>query len=84
MLNIKNQRAHDLASRLSALTGQSLTAVVVNALEESLARETSRREPGKSKKDRILEFADRFRKGMPSDVRSADHADMYGEDGLPK
>ncbi len=38
MLNIKNQRAHDLAAEVSTLTGESLTQAVIVSLEERLER----------------------------------------------
>ena len=38
-LNIKSEDAYRLASRLSELTGESLTAVVTKALRAELARE---------------------------------------------
>lgn len=38
-LNIQQPRAHELAAKLAALTGESLTAAVVRSLEERLERE---------------------------------------------
>ena len=38
MLNIKNPRAHKLASQLAAVTGESLTDAVIVSLEERLER----------------------------------------------
>jgi hypothetical protein len=38
-LKIKNAEAYELAAELSALTGESLTAVVIAALREKLERE---------------------------------------------
>lgn len=83
-LNLKNPRAHELATRLSELTGESLTTAVIRALEERLDQE--RRKKGqKSTAERILGFADRFARGMPPECTSADHAGLlYDEDGLPR
>lgn len=83
-LNIKNERAHQLASELAHLTGESLTTAVLRALEQRLEAERERR--GKQgKAERMLEFARRFAAGMPPSLRSEDHATLlYGEDGLPK
>ena len=38
MLNIKNPRAHELAVEVAAATGESLTAAVIQSLEERLER----------------------------------------------
>lgn len=38
-MNIKSEKAHRLAEELATLTGQSMTAVVTEALEEKLSRE---------------------------------------------
>jgi antitoxin VapB len=83
-LNIKNERAHRLAEELAALTGESLTAAVLGALELRLRLETERRNPIR-KAERMLAFARRFSAGMPSTLRSTDHGDiLYGDDGLPR
>ena len=83
-LNLKNPRAHELATQLAELTGESLTTAVIQALEEKL--ELERRKRGqKSTAERILAFADRFASGMPRDCHSSDHGSLlYGEDGLPR
>ncbi len=72
-----------LASELSALTGQSLTSVVISALEARLDAEKRKR--GKSgTAAQILAFADRFADGIPQGCNSADHAQVYGDDGMPR
>jgi antitoxin VapB len=83
-LNLKNPRAYLLASELSDLTGESMTAVVIAALEERLAAERRTR-VGKTTAESILAFAERFASGMPQGSRSADHATaLYGDDGMPR
>jgi antitoxin VapB len=82
-LNLKNPRAYSLASEISHLTGESLTAVVIAALEQRLAAERQKR-GGSTTAERILAFAKRFAQGIPPGIRSADHADLYGEDGMPR
>lgn len=82
-LNIKNPRAQQLANDISQLTGESLTTVVIRALEERLEAERGKRSTMK-KSERILAFAKRFSSGLPAGFRSTDHATLYGEDGLPK
>ena len=82
-LNLKNPRAYALASELSHLTGESLTAAVIAALEQRL--ELERRTRGTPTAARILAFAERFAAGMAPGSRSVDHAaELYGEDGMPR
>jgi antitoxin VapB len=83
-LSVKNPRAHELASQIAELTGDTLTSVVIQALQEKLESETRRRSRvGMAK--RIREFAERFAEGMPPDANSGEHGSMlYGEDGLPR
>jgi len=83
-LNVKNPRAYELASELSRLTGESLTTVVIQSLEERLAKERKR----ESKDDfvkRMLAFTARFSEGLDRNLGSADLTDqLYDESGLPK
>jgi antitoxin VapB len=73
-----------LASEISQLTGESLTAVVILALEQRLTQERQKRGAGTTAQ-RILAFAERFAPGMASASHSADHAaNLYGDDGLPR
>jgi hypothetical protein len=64
------------------LTGESLTAVVIDSLEKRLEAERAKR-GAKSKAERMHEFARKFAEGMAPGCHSSDHADLYGEDGLP-
>jgi antitoxin VapB len=82
-LNLKNPRAYTLASELSHLTGESLTAAVIAALEQRLETERRKR-GGKTTADEILAFVEKFASHMRPGCRSEDHADLYGEDGLPR
>ena len=83
-LNLKNPRAYSLASELSKITGESLTAVVITALEQRLEAERRKRRGGTTA-ERILAFAERFAPGMAPGSRSTDHAtELYGDDGLPR
>lgn len=83
-LNIKNAEAYELAAKLSAVTGESLTAVVIAALRE--------------KADRDLHAIPRNRKGIAArlmalsaissswpdkDTRSPEEIIGYDEHGLP-
>ncbi len=83
-LNLKNPRAYSLASEISRLTGESLTAAVITALEQRLAEERRKR-GGSTTAEKILAFSERFAPGMRPGSRSADHAeDLYGDDGMPR
>ncbi len=83
-LNLKNPRAHTLATELSALTGQSLTTAVIEALEHQL--EVERRKVRRNTTaERILAFADKFAPGMATGSASQDHAALlYDENGMPQ
>lgn len=82
-LNLKNPRAHELASQLAEIMGESLTTVVIRALEEKLAKEKLKAEH-RTQADKLLAFAERFSSGMAANVTSAGHAAMlFDENGLP-
>jgi antitoxin VapB len=63
MLNIKNPRAHELAVKVAATTGESLTAAVIHSLEERLERVT-RKHGSKSPAEMALAL-DRIASVMP-------------------
>ena len=81
-LNIKNEEAHELARELSAITGESLTAVVVLALRERLERIKEAREEDLA--ERIIMIArdagPRFRGRVEEDPA----AFLYDDLGLPR
>jgi antitoxin VapB len=82
-LNIKSEDAYRLASRLSELTGESLTTVVTRALRSELEREQRQRDKA-ALKARLLAIADDIKANMPDDVTS-DHNWLYDDEtGLPK
>jgi antitoxin VapB len=82
-LNIKSEDAYRLASRLSELTGESLTTVVTRALRSELDREQRLRDKAAMKAD-LLAIAADIKANMPSDVTS-DHNWLYDDEtGLPK
>ena len=82
-LNLKNPRAYSLASELSHLTGESLTAAVIAALEQRFVSERRKRGGGITA-ERILKLAEQFAAGMAPGSHSSGHADLYGDDGMPK
>jgi antitoxin VapB len=84
-LNVKNQRAHELAAELADLTGESLTTTVILALEERLEKERKKKRGSGAKAEKMLRFAERFAAGKPKGLTSGDHgAVLYGADGMPR
>jgi len=82
-LNIKSSKTHALASKLAALTGESLSEAVTTAIQERLDRELRARDK-KAKVEAMLAIGREIRAHMREPVSSADHADIYDPDtGLP-
>ena len=82
-LNIKSGEAHRLAQELAALTGESMTAAVTEALRERLDR--LRQERGDRLADRLLAIGKDCAAHLKEPFRSVDHGELlYGEDGLPR
>jgi antitoxin VapB len=81
-LNIKSEDAYRLASRLSALTGESLTSVVTKALQAELERQERARDL-QARVDRVMEMAKEIRAHMREPV-SSDTSWMYDDNGLLK
>ena len=81
-LNIKSEDAYRLASRLSELTGESLTSVVTRALRAELERHERQRDIV-AKVERMLAMGREIRAHMREPV-SSDTSWMYDENGLPK
>ncbi len=85
-LNIKDEAVTEQARRLAKLTGQSITAAVREAVANRLReieRASAQVAPPRTP-ERLLAMAREIAAQMPSDAHSADHADLYGEDGLPE
>ena len=82
-LKIKNATAHALAKKIAALTGESITKVVTEALQEKLARiERAKGRTGLAKElDRIALRCARLPR---LDNRSPDEIVGYDERGLPQ
>lgn len=79
ILSIKSDEANDLARQLARETGESLTAVVTEALRERLAV-VQRRKNRKDALDRIQQIA---RGRTILDSRSHDEIVGYDDTGLP-
>lgn len=82
-LNIKNEEAHKLARELAALTGESMSGAVTEALRERLARIRAERKGRLA--DRLLDIGRDCASHLREPFLSVDHGDLlYGEDGLPQ
>jgi len=81
-LHIKSEDAYRLASRLSELTDESLTSVVIGALRAELERHERQRDVA-AKVERMLAIGREIRAHMREPV-SSDTGWMYDENGLPK
>lgn len=82
-LNIKNEEAHRLARELAALTGESMSAAVAEALRERLERVRRRKEGDLA--ERLLAIGKDCAARLKEPFRSIDHGDLlYDERGLPR
>lgn len=81
MLNIKDEETDRLAREVAALTGETLTAAVREALRE---RRDRLKPPPKREIDwaALRRIQAEARQGDPR-ITSESHNDLYGEDGLP-
>jgi antitoxin VapB len=82
-MNIKNAEAEELARRVAALTGESMTAAIVTALRERLER-IERAARADSLAEQLNAIALRAAKLPLVDRRSADAILGYDEKGLPR
>ena len=82
-LNIKNPEADELARQLAERTGRSITEVVVNALRESLARETGRVR-SRSLGAELREIGRRCSELPDLDRRSPEEILGFDEIGVPR
>lgn len=80
-MNIKSERAHELAKRIARRTGTSITAAVEDALKEKLER-LEQEANADAKYRRIRELIDSLPPPPPG--LTSDHSDLYDEWGLPK
>jgi len=79
-LNIKDDKAHELARELADRRGTTLTQAVTEALTEALDRSTPAAIP---KLERLKEISRRASKLPVLDHRSPDEILGYDETGLP-
>ncbi|MDH3504836.1 MAG: type II toxin-antitoxin system VapB family antitoxin [Nitrospirota bacterium] len=81
-LNIRNQEAEKLAEALAAITGETKTQAVTEALRERLEA-LKRRKSRRSVADRLDEIAKHCASLPILDQRSQDEILGYDEQGLP-
>lgn len=82
-MNIKNSEAQRLAHELAALTGESLTAAITEAVRERLDR--LRRERSTGLAERLLAIGRDCASHLKEPFRSAEHGDLlYDDRGLPR
>ncbi len=84
-LNIKDDDVHQQAKQLAALTGESITAAVRQALAERISAVLRHQETpeGARSAERLMALARLCAEQMQPNSHSADHAKLYNEDGLP-
>ncbi|HEY2619388.1 MAG TPA: type II toxin-antitoxin system VapB family antitoxin [Acetobacteraceae bacterium] len=82
-MNIKSADAYRLASRLSELTGESLTGVVTRALRAELAREEHARDR-EERLRRVREITADIRRHLRHPLPGSNHDWLYDENGLPR
>jgi antitoxin VapB len=79
-LNIKNEEAHRLAAQLAALTGETMTKAVTEAIRERIERVQRQRNVAE-----ILERAREIIRKSGGAQPYTEHAELlYDEHGLPK
>jgi antitoxin VapB len=82
-MNIKNPETQRLVQDLAALTGESLTAAITEAVRERLDR--LQREHGASLADHLVAIGKDCASHLKEPFRSAEHGDLlYDAQGLPR
>lgn len=83
-MNIKSPEAERLARELAGLTGENLTAVITEALQEKLER-VRRERSREGLAERLLAIGRDCAKHMKEPYLSIDHGELlYDDKGLPK
>ena len=82
-MNIKNNETQRLVQELAALTGQSLTAAITDAVRERLER--LRKDESMGLAQRLVAIGNDCASRLREPFRSSEHGDLlYDEKGLPK
>jgi len=85
-LNIKNEDAHRLARELAALTGESMTVAVTEALRERIGRLRRSHKHKHGLSERLLAVGRDCAAHLKEPYRSIDHGDLLYDEktGLPR
>ena len=82
-LNIKNPEVYRLAQELAAIKGQSMTAVVLDALRKERLQVRSPTQK-RADEDELLAIGKRCAAHIKQPVRAVDHGDiLYDDSGMP-
>ncbi len=81
-LNIKDKKAYDLAHRLAAETGETMTQAVIEALRERLVR-VRRRRQSHATAQALLAIGRRCARHLRTRTRDHDVL-LYDKHGLPR
>jgi antitoxin VapB len=82
-LNLKNPETHRLVRELAAITGESLTEAVTEAVRDRLERLRGQRLDNKA--DRLLAIGKDCASRLKEPFRSIEHGELlYDELGLPR
>ncbi|MEO8128491.1 MAG: type II toxin-antitoxin system VapB family antitoxin [Bryobacteraceae bacterium] len=84
ILNIKDPEAHALATAIAQRTGQTLTQVVKEALQDRLARERATKSGQERLVMRVMELGRRASSRPVLDPRSPEEILGYDELGIPR
>ncbi|PQZ53913.1 MULTISPECIES: type II toxin-antitoxin system VapB family antitoxin [unclassified Microbacterium] len=85
-LNIKNETTHELVRQLAALTGQSQTSAVEDAVRRRLAELEQQRSDDELERRRRIRAIIRRAQQIPSTGRTTEEImdELYDETGMPR
>jgi hypothetical protein len=83
VLTVESDEAVRLAGELAALTGKSVSDAVTAALAVQIEHER-RRLAADARTHELVEIGERCAANLRPPFHSSDHADLYGDDGLPR
>jgi antitoxin VapB len=82
-LSIKSREAEEKVRALAALTGESITAAILAAVDEKLQREQRRKQSREFRLEEIRAISRRCAALPLLDTRSEDEILGYDENGIP-
>lgn len=87
-LNIKDQEVHEMARKVAATHGISMSGAVKEALREKIEKDQAALDSAPRKKkvlELLMEFVDEYRSRVKDPIHSWEMNDyLYDEIGLPK